>query len=226
MTAGTMNHAGEPRRRGLALTIVGAVLMFVVAPGSFITGTVLGVKDAVHIVSGAPLIQPGGTITLQQGERLRLYAYAGASSASDGVSTSMSDTSSQTTEPTTCDVAGPGGGQVTVTPSTSNTTWTRSGSRYTEAASFTADQAGAYTVRCGDHPALAPSADDASKAGHKALTYIGIALAIAAVLGILGLILLIVGIVKLVNSGKERSQYRLAMQNQAWQRGYGPPYRG
>ncbi|WP_460468749.1 hypothetical protein [Calidifontibacter terrae] len=204
------------------MTIIGAVLMLVIAPVIFVTGTVIGVKGAIDIITKAPQVPSGGSITLQQNDVHDLYAYVGYSTSSDGVS---SDTSNTAPVPS-CTVTGPDGQPVNVTKATGNTVWTRGSSIYQSAGSFTPPTTGAYKVACGDHDALVPAGDEASSAGNKAAWSIGIGLAAAAVAGIIGLILLTIGIVKLVNSGKERSQYRLAMQNQAWQQGPGMPYRG
>ncbi len=215
-----MNLSGEPKRRGLALTIIGALLMFLVAPAVFITGTVLGVKGGIDIVSKAPLVPSGGSITLQQNEVRDVYAYDGVSSSDNGVD---ANTTYRSDLPS-CAITGPDGAKVEFRPPAGNIAWTRDSVRYRSAGSFTATQAGSYQVTCGDHPTVVPSADDAQQAANHAVWWIGIALAIATVFGVLGLILLIVGIVKLVNSGKERSRHRLAMQQRAWQ-GWqqGPP---
>lgn len=217
-----MNYPGEPKRRGLALTIIGALLMLVVAPTVFVIGLVVGVKGAIDIITAAPLVQPGGSIILQQNHARDLYAYLGPSSSTNGVRSSTTET----TPVPECSVRGPDGSSVTVQPPTGNTSWSRNGSLYQSAGSFTPAKSGTYTITCGDHAALVPAGSDASEAGKRAAWSIGVSLAVATALGIIGVILLIVGIVKLVNSGKERSQHRLTMQTQAWNQGYGSPYRG
>lgn len=203
-------YPGEPKRRGLALTIVGGVGMFLVAPAMFIIGTVIGVSGAVDLVNQAPLVQPGGTVAMEQGQTRDIYAYLGPSSSDTGI-----DSGSTTFDRPECTVQGPGG-DVALRAATDGTTWTRDGSRFVSVGSFTASQAGEHTVTCAGGPALVPDGKQASEAGKKIGWGVGGGLVGATLIGLIGLIMLIVGIVKLVNSNKERSQYRYQQQAAQW----------
>ena len=210
-------HPTQPKRRGLALTILGALLMLVVAPAVFVIGLVFGVNGALDIIRQAPQVEPGGTVQMAAGQTRDIYAYTGASSNSDGVTASTT-----AADAPTCKVQSPSGADVQLTPASGRTTWSRDGDDYGMAGTFTATDAGAYRVDCGEK-ALLPDGHDASNAGHKALTGVGGGLAIASVAGLVGLIMLIVGIVKLVNFGRERSQFRIQQQAAQWNPG---GYRG
>ncbi|MBD2759755.1 hypothetical protein IEE94_09555 [Yimella sp. cx-573] len=210
-------YPGEPKRRGLAFTIIGAVMMLLLAPAAFVIGTVIGVKAAVDLVQDVPMVQSGNTVPAQAGQVLDLYAYIGADSSGDGVDSSADPSFGDVPA---CTVTGPSGQDVEVRPATGTAVWTRDGMAFGSAGSFTAESAGDYRIACGDKAALVPDGDQAKKAGEQAGWGIGLGLAIATVLGILGLIMLIVGIVKLVNSGKERTQFRLQQQMGQWQQPY------
>lgn len=208
-------HPAQPKRRGLALTIIGAVLMFVLAPAVFVVGTVLGVKGALDIVQSAPMVDAQGTVSMQAGQTRDIYAYAGVADTTDaGVDTNTTDSSAAP-----CTVQNPDGAPVATTSSSGTTGWTRGGNRYVMVGSFTAESAGDYRIDCGDRAMLVPDGSDASKAGSKAVAGVGGGLAVASVAGLLGLVLLIIGIVKLVNSGRERSQFRLQQQAAQWNPG-------
>ena len=206
------NYAGEPKRRGLALTIVGAVMMLVLAPAAFVVGTVFGVKGAVDLVQSAPMVTSGGSVAMSVGQTRDIYAYVGASSSDSGIET---DSTLGESVPA-CKVTSPSGADVPVSSATGNTSWTRDGGRYGSAGSFTAEEAGDHAVDCGSASAIVPDGDQASEAATKAAWGIGGGLIGATIIGILGLIMLIIGIVKLVNSGKERSQFRMQQQMGQW----------
>lgn len=211
-------NPGQPKRRGLALTILGALLMLVVAPAVFVIGLVFGVNGALDIIRQAPQVEPGGTVQMAAGQTRDIYAYTGVSSNSDGVTASTT-----AADAPTCKVQSPSGADVQLTPASGRTTWSRDGGDYVMAGSFTATTAGDYRVDCGDREMLLPDGKDAKNAGEKAVTGIGGGLIIASIAGLIGLIMLIVGIVKLVNSGRERSQFRVQQQAAQWNPG---GYRG
>lgn len=212
-------NPGQPKRRGLALTIIGALLMFVVAPGIFVAGVVFGVKGAYDIVQSSPIVGAQGTVPMAAGQTRDIYAFSGPADSNDtGV-----ETSTTSSGVTSCTVQDPSGARVDVTSSSGSTAWTRGGNRYVMAGSFTATTAGDYRVDCGDRDMLLPDGKDAKNAGEKAVTGIGGGLIIASIAGLIGLIMLIVGIVKLVNSGRERSQFRIQQQAAQWNPG---GYRG
>lgn len=206
----------EPKRRGLALTIIGGVLMVVVAPVIFVVATVMGVKDAVNLISNTPVVPNGGTVTMTAGQTRDIYPYVGTSTSDTGVDSSPT---MATTVPD-CTVTDPTGQDVSISTGGGATTWSRQGGAYQIYGSFTASQAGEYKVTCGNVDALVPDGHDATNAGKKAAWGIGGGFIGASVAGLLGLILLIVGIVKLVNSGKERSAFRMQQQMGQWQQPY------
>lgn len=213
-----MSTPAQPKRRGLALTIIGAVLMVLVAPAAFVIGTVIGVNSAMSVIDEAPAVPARGTVDMAAGQTRDIYAYVGVSDSESGVHVGSSRPDS-----TECTVRDAAGAEVSVAGADGSSSWTRDHGLYLMVGSFTASSPGKYAVDCGNAKMLLPDGDDASKAGKAALWGVGGGVAAASVLGLLGLIMLIVGIVKLVNSGRERSQFRLQQQAAQWNPGgYGP----
>jgi hypothetical protein len=200
-----------PRRRGLLVLILGLVCMIVVAPVvsiAIIFSGVMKITD-LNFPVGNP-VAAGSTIELPADQR-EVVLVAGE----------LIDHS--------CVVTSPGSRPLPLTQQSSSTEVTidLEGSRYTESARFTTTEAGAYQVSCGDGAAVI-SASSFDSHFRNLVTRIVVGALIGVLLGLIGLVLLILGIIRLVRSGRERSNYRLAQATGGMPYGGfpGTPYSG
>lgn len=187
----------QPKRRGLWLTIIGAIIMLPVAFGIFLAGTVLGVKNLAHLVDEAPVVTAGSTHDFAADTTVAMFGDSNGSS---------------------CTVTDPSGSTVTVENSTSGSV-SEGDTTFNLLGSFTTSAAGAYQIDCGsgvDVKVL--SGKDAADVSKKLLMPILVGFGGAALAGLIGLAMLITGIVKLVRSNRERTAWS---QQQAYAGGYG-----
>lgn len=182
-----------PKRRGIALTIIGPLLMIIVAPTIAIIGIWRGVTDGLDTVSDQPTIAAGSSYQVDNTES-RTVLVSGSYSAS-----SLPD----------CTITGSSGNQVTFDQRSTATSYSWGDESYTVAGEFTPTQTGNYTINCGTSIKVLDSGL-ADSIGRKLFLPIGIGLGVGGLAFIVGVVLLIVGIVKLVNSGKERTLARQA----------------
>ena len=191
-----------PARRGLALTIIGPILMLILAPAALGIGIWRGV---VASDSG-----------------LDRYSWLDA-----GQSVEISDPGSQSivihdngdSSPVDCNVDGPSG-PLDIYP-VSYADGGIGASSFTEVAEFDPDAPGAYQVDCAaDRVKVLPTQvlDDADNTFGVRLV---IGIGAAGVCFAIGLVLLIVGIVKLVNSGNDRRRAQWAQASPGYGYGYG-----
>lgn len=196
-----------PKRRGVALTIIGAVLMLVLAPAAAGIGIWQGVSRGMSAVDDQPWVPAAGKVHL-----------TGA-----GAQTVLVEGSYDSGQPLpTCRVTGPAGQPIPVPSGSTRLNLDWGGTVLTRAGTFEAASAGDYTVDCsGLRTKVLPSgiADDIAR---RVLVPIGIGVGLGAVAFLLGVILLIVGIVKLVNSGRERNLARIAAAGYPGPYGAGP----
>lgn len=185
----------EPKRRGLALTIIGAVVAFPVAIAVFVAAVVLGFQHLAGIVSDAPTVQSGSSLRLPSGTSVAVFTHGDDSFLAG------------------CQITDPGGADVALDQTTS-----ASVSGYDLIGTFETTAAGDYRFDC-DSPAQVVSGDDAKGIAGSVFTWIGVGIALAVLIGVIGLVLLIIGIVKLVNSGRERRDWQ---QRAAYVGGYQP----
>ncbi|GGB42882.1 hypothetical protein GCM10011492_37280 [Flexivirga endophytica] len=193
-----------PKRRGLALTIIGAVLMLLIAPAAAGIGIWKGVSGGMNAVSDTAWIEPGRTVHLT------------------GVDdqTILVEGRYETGEPLpACDVTGPGDRRITVDQGTARLSMDWGGTAYTRAGTFHPVGAGDYAIDCSDHRAKVISSAVADDVARRVLVPLGIGLGIGVLAFMAGVVLLIVGIIKLVKSGQERSRAKAAAAG--WP-GYGP----
>ncbi|NHN55296.1 hypothetical protein G9U51_05795 [Calidifontibacter sp. DB0510] len=195
----------EPKRKGRAMTIIGAI-MLVLAPIIFFGGTFIGVAGLANEFKNYQPLDPGASVQADGNVRQDIYA-AGSSSTS-------------TTEASDCTVTGPQG-EVSVSGPNSSTSYSSGDTSATKIGSFTPPETGSYTVDCGTQVRVLPQAVS-DKVTQNILASIGFAFAGALVLGVLGLILLIIGIIRWTGSNKARSQWRMQQQAAQWG-GYGGP---
>ncbi|MFC6704058.1 hypothetical protein [Flexivirga alba] len=190
-----------PARRGLALTIIGPILMLVLAPA------VLGIGIWRGVVAGNAGLDHYSWMDVGQTAQISGVGSQSIVVSDNGASSSVD-----------CSVDGPSG-PVDIYP-VSYGDGSIAASSYLEIAEFDPDVPGAYQVDCAaDQVKVLPTQvlDDADNAfGLRML----IGFAAAGVCFAIGLTLLIVGIVKLVNSANDR---RRALWPQA---GYGYGYTG
>lgn len=193
-----------PKRRGLALTIIGAILMLVIAPTAAGVGIWKGVSGGMNAVSDTAWIEPGGTAHVTTSED----------------QTILVEGRYETGDPLPrCDVSGPDGQPITVDKGTARLSMDWGGTAYTRAGTFETSGAGDYTIDCSGHRTKVLSSTVANDVARRVLVPLGIGVGIGVLAFLLGVVLLIVGIVKLVNSGRERAQARAAAAG--WP-GYGP----
>lgn len=209
----------EPKRRGLALLIVGLVLMILLAPAAFFGGIGVGAYRVVQAVSDAPIVQAGGTRHFNQGDKAVLLPMVGTSSSDSGVNSGSTDVTAPE-----CSVTAPDGQSVAVTSESSGTTVDKNRERFAQSGSFTAATAGDYTIDCSGQQVMVLDDSAFSAIGGKMVLPLVIGTIVASIVGITGLVLTIVGGVKLSRSGKERTAWRA--QNLGYQGNYGVPQQG
>lgn len=194
-----------PKRRGLALTIIGAILMLVVAPTAAGIGIWKGVSGGMNVVSDTAWIEPGGRVHVAGTED----------------QTILVEGRYDTGEPLpSCDVSGPDGQPVTVDEGSARLSMDWGGTAYSRAGTFDPTATGDYTVDCSGHRAKVLSSSVANDVARRVLVPLGIGIGLGVLAFLLGVVLLIVGIVKLVKSGQERSRARMAAAG--WPGGPGP----
>ncbi|MFC6704057.1 hypothetical protein [Flexivirga alba] len=197
-----------PKRRGLALTIIGAILMLVVAPAAAGIGIWKGVSGGMNAVSDTAWVEPGGKVHVTGGEDQTILV-EGRYSTGESLPS--------------CDVTGPDGQPVTVDESTARLSMDWGGTAYSRAGTFKSSGAGDYSIDCSGHRAKVLSSSVANDVARRVLVPLGIGLGIGVLAFLAGVVLLIVGIIKLVNSGRERAQARVAAAG--WPGGPQDPYR-
>lgn len=200
-----------PKRRGLALTIIGAVLMLLIAPAAAGIGIWQGVSGGMTAVSDTAWIAPGGTA--QVGDHQD--------------QTILVEGSYDTDEPLpSCQVSGPSGGSITVDRGTSRLSMDWGGTAYTRAGTFHSEGPGDYRIDCEGHRAKVLTSQEADDVTRRVLVPLGIGIGVGVLAFLTGVALLIVGIVKLVNSGRERNMARMAAAGSPYGQGYGqqPPH--
>lgn len=202
-----------PKRRGLALTIIGAILMLVLAPTAAGVGIWKGVSGGMNAVSDASWIEPGGTVHVTGTED----------------QTILVEGRYETGEPLpSCDVTGPDRRHITVDVGTARLSMDWGGTAYSRAGTFHSSGTGDYTVDCSGHRTKVISSSVANDVARRVLVPLGIGVGIGVLAFLLGVVLLVVGIVKLVNSAHERTRARAATAG--WpghgpgQAPYGPPH--
>ncbi|HWC22324.1 MAG TPA: hypothetical protein VG502_08515 [Flexivirga sp.] len=194
-----------PKRRGLALTIIGAILMLVIAPTAAGVGIWKGVSGGMNSVSDAAWIEPGGK-THVTGVEDQTILVEGRYEAGEPLPR--------------CTVTGPDGRRVAVDTGTARLSMDWGGTAYTRAGTFDPGSTGDYAIDCSGHRAKVLSSSVANDVARRVLVPLGIGLGIGVLAFLAGVVLLIVGIIKLVNSGRERNQARAAAAG--WPGGYGP----
>ncbi|WP_446666224.1 hypothetical protein [Flexivirga sp. B27] len=196
-----------PRRRGLVLTIVGAVLMLLIAPAAAGIGIWKGVSGGMSTVNDTAWIEPGGT------------AHVGDHQDQ----TILVEGRYETGEPLpSCDVNGPDGQPITVDQGTARLSMDWGGTAYTRAGTFQSSGPGDYAIDCEGHRTKVLTSQLANDIARRVLVPLGIGIGIGVLAFLAGVVLLVVGIIKLVNSGRERNQARMAASG-GWPGQYGPP---
>lgn len=196
-----------PARRGLALTIIGAVLAVIVAPVIFGLTIIIGVKSAYDTFDKAPVVAAGSTF-----DATKTGTYVLMVDSTDG--DDVTNTSNG------CMVTGPDGSQIPVTDYSDSAESSQNGQTFTASQEFDAPTVGNYTIDCGA-PTKVLSRAAVQGLVKTVLLPIVIAFVVAALVGVVGVVLLIVGIVKLVRSGRERRDAQFYAQG-----GPGGPYPG
>lgn len=194
-----------PKRRGLALTIIGAILMLVVAPAAAGIGIWKGVSGGMNAVSDTAWTAAGGSVHVTGAEDQTILVEG------------RYDTGMPLP---TCEVTGPDGHRLTVDEGTTRLSMDWGGTAYSRAGTFTPSGPGDYTVDCSGHRTKVISSSVANDVARRVLVPLGIGVGIGVLAFLLGVVLLIVGIVKLVKSGQERSRARMAAAG--WPGGPGP----
>lgn len=200
-----------PKRRGLALTIIGAILMLVIAPAAAGIGIWQGVSGGMNAVRDTAWVAPGGTTHLTGAED----------------QTILVEGRYQTGEKLpSCTVTAPDGQPVTVETGTTRLSMDWGGTAYSRAGTFRSTGAGDYTVDCSGQRVKVLSSSVADDIARRVLVPLGIGLGIGVLAFLAGVVLLIVGIVKLVNSGRERARERAfaAGRSGGYSRPGQPPY--
>lgn len=200
-----------PKRRGLALTIIGVMLMLVIAPAATGIGIWLGVSGGMNAVSGTSWVSPGGTVHLT-GTDDQTILVEGRYGAGHPLPS--------------CKVSGPGGQPRPVTTGSAGLSTDRGGTAYSRAGTFTSAGTGDYTIDCSGHRTKVLNSSVANGVRRRVLIPLGLGIGLGILAFAAGVGLLIVGTVKLVNSGNERRRARAAVAD--WRGGHGPglaPYR-
>lgn len=195
-----------PARRGIALTVIGPILMLIFAPAALGIGVWRGVVASNDRLDAHPWVQVGQSVQIGGGQPQSIVV------SDVGVAPAMD-----------CSVAGPTG-PVDVHPVPYDDGGIGASS-YLEIAYFDPDASGAYQVDCGVGPVKVISTQVLVGADDAFGVPLVLGLCVAGVFFVVGGTLLIVGIVKLVRSSQERQRALLARAGY----GYGPyqgPYQG
>lgn len=199
-----------PKRRGLALTIIGAVLMLVIAPTAAGIGIWKGVSRGMSVVSDTRWVAPGGTVQVTGAEDQTILVEGRYDS---------------TSPLPTCRVTGPDGRPINVDQGNARLSMDWGGTAYTRAGTFHSSGTGDYTIDCTGLRTKVLTSQVANDVARRVLVPLGIGLGIGVIAFLAGVVLLVVGIVKLVRSGQERAHARAAAAGWPGQHGPGaPPY--
>ncbi|MBB2892875.1 hypothetical protein [Flexivirga oryzae] len=184
-----------PKRRGLALTIIGAVLMLILAPAAAGIGVWQGVSKGMSAVDDQPWISANSTVHVTD----------------HNSQTILVEGTYESTDPLpVCDITGPDGQQVPIDRGSGRLTMDWGGTAFTRAGTFLPEGDGDYRIDCDGLRTKVLDSDIANDIARRVLVPLGIGVGLGALAFLVGVILLIVGIVKLVNSGRERNQARIA----------------
>ncbi|RNI25124.1 hypothetical protein [Flexivirga caeni] len=184
-----------PRRRGLALTIVGAVLMLILAPAAAGIGIWQGVSHGMSAVNDQPWHAASSSVHVD---------------TTDSQTILVDGTYDDSQALPACRITGPDGQQVAVSQGDGRLTIDWGSTALTRVGTFQPTTAGDYTIDCSGLRTKVLDSDIAGDIAHRVLVPIGIGVGGGALVFLVGVVLLIIGIVKLVNSGKERNRARLA----------------
>lgn len=192
-----------PKRRGLALTIIGLIVAIPLAIAIFVGSIGFGAARMTHLIQDAAPVPSGGSLQVAAGTPVAVFTTARtrpcAISTADGQDVSY-------------EIGYDASGEV------DNQQWQLS-------ARFTTAAAGAYTVDCGVDARVATGADAKNPASSAIWAVVG-GFVGSGIAFLVGLVLAIVGIVKLVGSGRERRQWQAQSAyagGQTFRGGYGPP---
>jgi hypothetical protein len=192
-----------PARRGLALTIIGPILMLVLAPAVLGIGIWRGVVTSNDRLDAHPWVRQGGSVQI-----------ADVRAQSILVSDALDDTSW-----VDCTVTGPTG-EPRMDVSVDGSAY---GSSYVEVATIYPTVPGSYALDCStDRVKVVPTAA-VQDSSHAFLVRFLSGLGMAALTFLAGVTALIVGIVKLVNSGNDRRRAQWAQAGYGYTGGYGYP---
>lgn len=195
-----------PKRRGVALTVVGAVLMLLIAPAAAGIGIWQGVSHGMSAVDDQPWIAAHGTVHVS-GRHSQTILVEGGYEASESLPT--------------CEVTGSDGQPVPVVRGTAHLTMNWGGTALTRAGTFAPPDAGDYAVDCDGLRTKVLDSGIANDIARRVLVPIAIGVGLGGLAFLAGVVVLIVGIIKLVNSGRERNLARIAAAG--YPRGYGGP---
>ncbi len=208
----------RPTRRGIVLTVVGVVLLVIVAPACAALGLILGIGGGMDDIAETAPLASGTTYVATAGQETTIYGSMGRDGGGDGVSSS----SGQAPGPR-CQVRGESGESVSVTPS-GGTTITRQGVRYVESGEFTPPTSGEYAITCPGGSAIVMNSGRAGHVLKRIFTIVAVGVGVAIVIGCIGLAALVVGIVRISRSGREISEFdRAHGLGYAGGPGYAPP---
>lgn len=200
------------------MTVIGAVLLVILAPAAAVIGILIGVKGGLDNITHAPVVASGQSQHVAAGQDVMLFSYLGPSSGGDGVSDSSGTSPAP---PGTCQVTDSSGKSIDLTPATSSLRISRNGASYREAGHFTATRDDDYRISCGNHPAMVLDADVTKHLARDIIVPIAVGVGAAIVIGLIGLALLIIGIVRITRSNREMREFD---QQQAFAYGGPGPY--
>lgn len=190
----------RPKRRGIPLTVVGAVMLIIIAPACAVIGIVVGVNNTMDAIQDAPIVQTGSTYQATAGHTVTVLGFTGMHSGS-GVSTGT-----HAGYGPGCQVTSPSGEQVNLTPS-SSLTITSDSRRFSASGEFTPQETGEYAISCGGGQAMVLDSSQADDLLKNTFIYAAVGVGTAVVVGIIAIILIVVGIVKINRSGNEMRDY-------------------
>lgn len=182
-TGGPLPYSAPPKKRGIIRIVIGALLLFVVAPIGLFIGAFAGA--GLGVWSALTSIESDDVTTLRNGETV---AVSGTSIYLVG----------STDASATCTVEGGPGTEIDYSPgSTSGITFDKDGVGYTSMGQLTSSADTQVAITCtGGDVAVAKMGVGSTLIG------LAIGIGIPLLLGLLGLILLISGIVGLIRSSR------------------------
>lgn len=170
---------------GRVLTVLGAIVLLLAGVGGGVTAYG-GLKASAAPLLHQTHVDPRAEVTLAAGDEYQLF-YPAGTTPDDGATTTVSSARGWT--PTECTVTDPNGEAVDLADSTS-TTVAADPTSWQSFASWTARDAGRYTISC-DHDGLMAAPAFTSK--NIVTGVVGVLVAVLG--GIAGLVLLVAGIV-------------------------------